>query len=226
MTRREALRTAFFRSLPIACSYLFISLAYGISIAEKGFPWYFSGAISLGVYTGAFQFVLIPMLAGGESITAIAVTALLMNARQVFYSLTFLPDFSKMGRRKIFMIHSLTDETYAVNCSLGLPQGEKQEVMFWIALLSWLYWFLGTVLGGLLGQNLPFDLTGIDFSMTALFIVLFLEQWHSAPGKLPGVMGLGVGVGCLLLLGSGNFMLPALLLISGILLVTGGNRHD
>lgn len=226
MTRRQALNYAFFHSLPIACSYLFISLAYGISMAKNGFPWYFSGAISLGVYTGAFQFVLISLLSGGEGLLTVGVTALLMNTRQIFYSLTFLPDFSKMGKKKLFMIHTLTDETYAVNCSLALPESDKQAVMFWIALLSWLYWFVGTILGGLLGQSLPFDLEGIDFSMTALFLVLFLEQWLSAPSKLPGLMGLGIGIGCLLLLGGGNFMLPALILISGVLLLTGGTHHD
>ena len=144
----KTIRYAFVRSLPIMCSYFFISLAYGITMAENGFAWYYSLLASVTVYTGAFQFVLITFLSSGASLLTVALTALLMNSRQSFYSLTFLKEFKRMGRRKLYMIHTMTDETYAVNCTLELPEKEKQDTMFLVAILSKTYWVIGSVLGG------------------------------------------------------------------------------
>ena len=174
------LKTAFVKSIPIFCSYVFVSMAYGMMMASAGFPWYDSLLVSLTVYTGAFQFVLITFLSSGASLITIALTALLMNSRQSFYSITFLKEFKQMGRRKLYMIHTMTDETYAVNCTLDLPKKEKEDTMFLVALFSRYYWIVGSVLGGILGQIIPFDLTGLDFCMTALFLIIFIDQWEKA----------------------------------------------
>lgn len=174
------LKTAFVKSIPIFCSYVFVSMAYGMMMASAGFPWYDSLLVSLTVYTGAFQFVLITFLSSGASLITIALTALLMNSRQSFYSITFLKEFKQMGRRKLYMIHTMTDETYAVNCTLDLPKKEKEDTMFFVALFSRCYWIVGSVLGGILGQIIPFDLTGLDFCMTALFLIIFIDQWEKA----------------------------------------------
>ena len=174
------LKTAFVKSIPIFCSYVFVSMAYGMMMASAGFPWYDSLLVSLTVYTGAFQFVLITFLSSGASLITIALTALLMNSRQSFYSITFLKEFKQMGRRKLYMIHTMTDETYAVNCTLDLPKKEKEDTMFLVALFSRCYWIVGSVLGGILGQIIPFDLTGLDFCMTALFLIIFIDQWEKA----------------------------------------------
>ena len=123
---KETWKLAFVKSLPIMCSYFFLGAAYGIMMEETGFPWYVALLLSMTVYTGAFQFVLITFLSTGASLLTIAITALLMNSRQSFYSLTFLNDFKRMGKRKLYMIHSLTDETYAVNCTLELPRKERK----------------------------------------------------------------------------------------------------
>lgn len=121
---RETMKTAFVRSLPVMFSYLFIGIAYGMTMEEAGLKWYYSLAVSSAVYTGAFQFVLITFLSSGASLVTVALTALLMNSRQSFYALTFLNDFKRMGRRRLYMIHTLTDETYAVNCTLDdIPEG-------------------------------------------------------------------------------------------------------
>ena len=161
------LKTAFVKSIPIFCSYVFVSMAYGMMMASAGFPWYDSLLVSLTVYSGA-------------SLITIALTALLMNSRQSFYSITFLKEFKQMGRRKLYMIHTMTDETYAVNCTLDLPKKEKEDTMFLVALFSRYYWIVGSVLGGILGQIVPFDLTGLDFCMTALFLIIFIDQWEKA----------------------------------------------
>ena len=213
------LKTAFVKSIPIFCSYVFVSMAYGMMMASAGFPWYDSLLVSLTVYTGAFQFVLITFLSSGASLITIALTALLMNSRQSFYSITFLKEFKQMGRRKLYMIHTMTDETYAVNCTLDLPKKEKEDTMFLVALFSRCYWIVGSVLGGILGQIIPFDLTGLDFCMTALFLIIFIDQWEKAEKHTPALTGLGIGVICLLIFGENRFMIPALLIVSALLLL-------
>lgn len=213
------LKTAFVKSIPIFCSYVFVSMAYDMMMASAGFPWYDSLLVSLTVYTGAFQFVLITFLSSGASLITIALTALLMNSRQSFYSITFLKEFKQMGRRKLYMIHTMTDETYAVNCTLDLPKKEKEDTMFLVALFSRYYWIVGSVLGGILGQIIPFDLTGLDFCMTALFLIIFIDQWEKAEKHTLALTGLGIGVICLLIFGENRFMLPALLIVSALLLL-------
>lgn len=219
MTKAQIRKNAFLKSIPIMCSYIFVSMAYGIMMENAGFCWYYSLFVSLTVYTGAFQFVLITFLSSGASVVTIALTAFLMNSRQTFYSLTFLKDFQKMGRRKLYMIHTMTDETYAVNCTLDLPEKEKEDTMFLVAFFSRCYWMAGAVLGGVLGQLLPFDMEGIDFCMTALFVIIFIDQWEKTRKHIPAVTGLGIGILCLVIFGQKSFMLPALLITSGILVI-------
>lgn len=218
---KETWKLAFVKSLPIMCSYFFLGAAYGIMMEETGFPWYVALLLSMTVYTGAFQFVLITFLSTGASLLTIAITALLMNSRQSFYSLTFLNDFKRMGKRKLYMIHSLTDETYAVNCTLELPRKEKEDTMFGVALLSHCYWMAATVAGAVLGQLIPFELEGIDFCMTALFVIIFMDQWKKASSHIPALVGLTCGIVCLMIFGQSSFILPALLLVSGILFFAG-----
>ena len=124
-----------------------------------------------------------------------------------------------MGRRKLYMIHTMTDETYAVNRTLDLPKKEKEDTMFLVALFSRYYWIVGSVLGGILGQIVPFDLTGLDFCMTALFLIIFIDQWEKAEKHTLALTGLGIGVICLLIFGENRFMLPALLIVSALLLL-------
>ena len=220
MTKAQIRKNAFLKSIPIMCSYIFVSMAYGLMMENAGFGWYYLLFVSLTVYTGAFQFVLITFLSSGASIVTIALTAFLMNSRQTFYSLTFLKDFQKMGRRKLYMIHTMTDETYAVNCTLDLPEKEKEDTMFLVAFFSRCYWMAGAVLGGVIGQLLPFDMEGIDFCMTALFVIIFIDQWEKTRKHIPAMTGLGIGILCLVIFGQKSFMLPALLITSGILVIT------
>ena len=212
-------KEAFVTSIPILCSYLFVSMAYGILMEEAGYHWYYSLLVSLSVYTGAFQFVFVTLLSSGASYLTIALTAFLMNSRQSFYALTFVDEFAKMGRRKLYMIHTMTDETYAINCSLT-EQGEtKRSLMFLVALFSRCYWMIGAVLGGVLGQLLPFDMEGIDFCMTALFVIIFIDQWEKAESHFPALVGLAAAVVCLLVVGADYFLLPALIINSAFLLL-------
>lgn len=221
---RQVVKRALIKSIPIMCSYFFVSMAYGIMMENAGYHWYYSLLASMTIYTGAFQFVLITFLSSGASILTIAVTAFLMNSRQAFYSLSFLDVFRNMKKRKWYMIYTMTDETYAVNCSLENTE-DKNDVMFLVAFFSRCYWMLGAVLGGLLGQLLPFELEGIDFCMTALFVVIFMEQWEKNEPHFPALLGLFSAVICLLLFGQMTFMLPALILVSGILVFWSGKKQ-
>lgn len=214
-----ALKTAFQKSLPIFFSYLFVGSAYGLMMNEAGYAWYTALFASFTIYTGAFQFVLITFLGGGASYLTVAVTALLMNSRQTFYSLTFLEDFKSMGRRKPYMIHTMSDETYAVNCTLDKEDPARKDTMFLVALLSRIYWMGASVIGAALGQVIPFDLTGIDFCMTALFITILVDQWEKQKEHFAPIAGGVVGVLCLLVFGKQTFILPALLLVSGLILL-------
>ena len=218
---KRALKKALKQSIPILCSYVFISMAYGMLMAENGYPWYVALLASVIVYTGAFQFVLVSLLAGGASLGLVAVTALLMNSRQTFYSLSFVSDFRAMGRRMPYMVYTMTDESFAVNCSLECDDPDRQDVMFYVAILCRIYWLLGTVLGAVVGQSLPFDLTGIDFCMTALFVTIFIDQWETAKTHTPALAGFCVAVLALAIFGANGFMLPALLATSGILVFAG-----
>lgn len=233
MKNKKIIQTAFVKSVPILCSYLFVAMAYGIMMQEAGFAWYYSLFTSLTVYTGAFQFMLITFLSSGASAATIAVTALLMNSRQAFYSLSFVDEFRKMGKKEFYMIYTMTDETYAVNCTLmedtaaeRFAGEERRNVMFFVALFSRCYWVIGAVAGGVIGQLIPFELKGIDFCMTALFVIIFIDQWEKTDRHFPALSGLAVAVFCLVLFGQTAFMLPALLIVSGLLLAVGSSQKE
>ncbi len=213
-------KKAFIKTLPVMCSYLFIGMAYGMLMENAGFAWYYSLFTSVVVYTGAFQFVLVTFLSSGASLLTVALTAFLMNSRQTFYSLSFIEDFNRMGKRKNYMIRTMTDETYALNCSIDKEDPDRKEMMFWMAVFSRAYWVAASAVGGIVGQLIPYDLTGIDFCMTALFVILFIDQWEKAEDHKPAIVGLSIAAACLVIFGTTSFMLPSLILVSAILMVT------
>ena len=207
---------AFKLTLPVACGYLFLGTAFGAMLAQAGFGPAWALAASGLIYAGSLQFVMVPFLAAGSLVT-VALTALMINARHLFYGLSFIERFERMGKWKPYMIFSLTDETYSVFC--GLEGEESDGVMLRVALYDQLYWVTGSVVGALLAQQLPFDLTGIDFSMTALFIVICLERALNKADRLPVVVGGACAIVCLLLLGPDAFLAPALAATALLLMV-------
>ena len=199
-------------TLPVACGYLFLGTAFGAMLAQAGFGPAWALAASGLVYAGSLQFVMVPFMAAGTSLATVALTALMVNARHIFYGLSFIERFSRMGAWRPYMIFSLTDETYSVFCSL--PGEETDGVMTRISLYDQMYWVTGSVVGGLLATNLPFDLTGIDFSMTALFVTVFVEQWTGTREHRPALLGVGATVLCLALFGQEVFLIPSMLVIT------------
>lgn len=218
------LRYAFRQTVPVLCGYLFLGLAFGLLLQQAGYGWPWAVLTSVIVYAGSMQFVLVGLLGGGfASLLSVALTTLSVNSRHLFYGLSFLETFRKMGRAKPYMIFSLTDETYSLLCNLQPPKElDADRVRLYIALLDHAYWVAGSAAGAILGSVLPFDLTGIDFAMTALFVVIFVDQWRGAKSRLPAVAGLGFGLLWLVVLGPDRFLLPALVCTVLVLLLCRG----
>ena len=220
---KKAFRPAFTATIPVLCGYLFIGFAFGVMLRDIGFGSIWSFFCSLSIYAGSGQYLLVSLLAAKASLVTVAVMTLLLNCRHIFYGLSFLETFHEMGRRKWYMIFSLTDETYSVVCSGGVPEGvDRKKYYFWVSLLNQLYWIAGGVAGALLGSVLPFDTTGIDFSMTALFLVVMTEQWKASRDHTPALVGLGVSLVCLLVFGSSDFLIPSMVGITAALTVLRG----
>ncbi len=221
---KKALRPALVVTVPVLCGYLFIGFAFGVMLRDAGYPPPWAFLSSLTIYAGSGQYLLVSLLSAKASIVTVAVMTLLLNCRHIFYGLSFLETFGSMGVKKWYMIFSLTDETYSLLCSLKTPDGVDPNAMrFMVAILDQSYWIAGSVIGAVIGGVMPFDSAGIDFAMTALFTVIFVEQWLSAKNHIPALIGFGAAGISLGLLGPDNFILPAMLAIC-VMLVLGKGR--
>ena len=211
------------RTVPVACGYIFLGMAFGVLLNEAGYGPVWALCSSLFVYAGSMQFIMVSLLAAGAPIYTVAVTTFLVNARHIFYGLGMLEKFRGLGKRFPYMAFALTDETYSVLCSMDAPTGmDWNDCAFYVSMLDQCYWVLGSLLGSLLGQALPVDLTGIDFSMTALFVVIFVDQWKQFPSHVPALTGLTCAVAARLLFGPDNFLLIALIAAVAILAALRG----
>lgn len=208
---KDSFLYAFQRSMPIMIGYFALGSANGILMAQKGYSVGLTGIASLFIYAGTQQMLLSGWLAAGTPILTIAITSLLLNSRHLFFGISFLEKFKEYGPWKYFLIYGLTDESYSLLCSY-VPRDDVEEkwVHIFDTALIWLYWIGFSMLGGLIGALLPFDMAGIDFALTALFIVIFLDQLKAGTSKLPAVVSIVASLLCLVLLGPDNFLLPAL----------------
>lgn len=231
MMNKEVLKYSLIQTLPVMFGYLFMGMAFGILLAEAGFNFLWSFLISASIYSGSMQFVLIGFLGGGIGLISIVLMTLSVQSRHMFYGLSFIEKFKAMGKKGWYMIFALTDETYSLLCGMDIPtELDEKKVFLTVAILNQSYWVIGCSLGGLIGGLIWFDTTGIDFAMTALFVVIFVEQWLAYSSHLPAIIGFLSGVICLLIFGAGNFLLPALLITVSLLLVfdkkTAENKED
>lgn len=214
-------KTAFFDSLPVMAGYIVLGAAFGILLYDKGYSFIWAFIMSLTIYAGSMQFVAVNLLAGGASLISCAVMTLLVNARHILYGLSMIEKYRGMGKVKPYLIFSLTDETYALVCR-GNPQNtDKKKYYFYISILNQSYWILGSVLGALVGSAISFNTAGIDFAMTALFVVIFIEQLYSKSNIFPAITGIACSVICLLIFKSQNFLIPSMLSIIAVLCIYG-----
>lgn len=211
---------AFVKCIPIMCSYLVLSMAFGMSMHEKGFSAIWAYAISALIYTGTFQFVLVSLLSSHTDVVTIFLTAFFMSSRFVFYGLPFIEKFKAMGKKYLYMIFSITDENYSLNSSLDVPEDvDEKQALFYIALLCRVYWLLGTIIGACIGNLIPAKVKGIDFCITSLMVTLFIDQWKKFNSHLPALTGLVVSIIFLLIFGANNFILPSLIACVIILVI-------
>lgn len=226
MGKLKTFKYAFVRSLPIMAGYIVLGLGFGVLLQSKGYGVGWALAMGGLIYAGSMQYVAIDLLAGGASLISAALMTLMVNARHLFYGISMLERYKDTGTAKPYLIFALTDETYSVVCSGDVPDGvERKKYYFWVSLLDQFYWVVGCVAGALLGSVLPFDTTGIDFSMTALFLVVMVEQWRSTRDHTPALVGLGVSLVCLLIFGSSNFLIPSMIGITVALTLLRGTME-
>ncbi len=221
--KRDYIGFAFRQSVPVMLGYIFLGIAFGLLLQNAGYDFVWAFCASLFIYAGSMQFVLVNLLTAGAGLLYTAVMTLFINGRHIFYGLSFVEKYKKMGKAYPYMVFSLTDETYSVLCGTKVPDGmEEKKVFFWISLLDQSYWVLGSVIGALAGSYITFDSTGIDFSMTALFVVIVVEQWQEQSSHFPAVIGAVSGILWLLLLGPDEFILPTLCTCVLILILARG----
>ena len=219
---KAAFRYALRHSLPILISFIPVGLAYGILMRTAGLNWAWSGAFSIFVLAGSLQFLAVSFLAGGVSLVTVAVMALLLNSRHIFYGIPFIEQWRRYGPWRLFLIYSLADECFSLHCSNDFDDGDERHKMWsyvFDAMLVVSYWIVLSVLGGLIGSLIRFDTAGIDFALTALFIVILLEQLRGADSALPALIAAVSSVVCLLLFGAANFILPSLTVTVALLFV-------
>lgn len=220
MKRYQHIAFAFRQTIPVMLGYLFLGMAFGLMLQDAGYHFLWAFLSSVIIYAGSMQFVLVTMLTGGVGLLYAALMTFFINGRHIFYGLSFVEKYKKMGKAYPYLVFSLTDETYSVLCGTRVAGGmEEKKVYFWISFLDHCYWITGSVLGAVLGQYLTFDMTGIDFSMTALFVVIVVEQWQGAKTHAPAIIGAVSGLFFLALLGPDRFILPSLLCAMAILLL-------
>lgn len=215
-----AFRAAFPFTIPVLTGYLFIGIAFGIMMQEKGYSFLWSILMSCLCYAGSGQYLAVQFFAPGVNFLTIVFMEFMLNIRHIFYGLSLLERFSKMGKKRWYMIFSLTDETYSLFFVTKTPKGvDESAFLFAIAILDQSYWIIGSALGGLIGSILPFEAKGIDFAMTALFVVIMVEQWMDARNRRGVILGVLCAVIALHIFGTANFILPTMLCVMLILLL-------
>ena len=214
-------RFALKQTVPIFFTYLFLGVAFGVLMSDAGFDAGFSAAAAVFIFAGSLQLVMVPLMASGASLLTIALTSLLINARHIFYGIGFIEKFRRMGWRSPYMILALTDETYSVLCSVKYDEGlDQARASFLIALLNHSYWIFGSFVGACAGRFLQFDMRGIEFSATALFLVVVVNQWRQYRSRLPFLTAAVSALGFYLLLGKEYFLIPTLVsCLAGLLLL-------
>ncbi len=216
--RKKTILQAFYTSIPVLAGYVILGAGFGILMRNAGYGVVWAACMSIFIFAGSMQFVGVGLLTGGASILTTAVTTIMVNARHLFYSISMIGKYKNAGKYKPYMIFALTDETYSLLCDGSTPEGTEPELYrFLVSLFNHCYWVTGSIIGSLLGAVLPFPTTGIEFSMTALFIAAFTEQWLTTGDHIPALTGLLSTLLCLLVFGRENFLIPAMLLMTLVL---------
>lgn len=206
------------KTIPVMVGYLFLGMAYGILMRVNGLGILWTLAMSLFVYAGSLQYVGVTLLAAMVNPVYAFLMGLMINARHLFYGISMLGKYRDLKKFKPYLIFALTDETFSVLCNENVPRAiDKEWVYLWVSFLDQCYWVLGSVMGSVLGSIITFNTKGLDFALTALFVVIFTDQWKGEKDHRPALAGVAGSVVCVLIFGADKFIIPAMAMILGVL---------
>ena len=226
-TIKRAFQCAFPHTIPIFAGFWFLGMTYGIYMNASGFSFWYPMLMSLTIFAGSMEFVAVNLLLGAfNPLQALAMT-LMINARHLFYGLSMLDKYRGTGWKKIYLIFGMCDESFSINYTAEIPEDvDRGWFMFFVTLLNQFYWFSGSTLGGLFGSLLHFNTEGLEFVMTAMFVVIFLDQWLKEERHTSALVGLGLSLLCLLAFGPGDFIIPAMIAILAALTGLRGRLEE
>lgn len=215
---KSAFKAAFPHTIPIFAGFWFLGMTYGVYMNVSGFSFWYPMFMSLTIFAGSAEFVAVNMLLGAfNPLQALAMT-LMINARHLFYGISMLDKYRGNGLKDIYLIFGMCDESFSINYTADIPAGiDRGWFMFFVTLLNHCYWFFGATLGGIFGSLIHFNTEGLDFVMTAMFVVIFMEQWMKEKNHISALVGIGISLLCLIAFGSDNFIIPAMVGIFGVL---------
>ncbi len=223
--KKRAFRAAVPYTLPICAGFLFLGMSYGFLMRSKGFSFVYPMMMSLVIFAGSMEFVTVNLLLSAFHPLHAFLLTLMVNARHLFYGISMLEKYKNMGWKKPYLIYGMCDESFSVNCTADPPPDvDRGWFMLFVMLLNHIYWVTGAAFGALLGYAVHFDTKGIEFVMTALFLVMFIDQWEKTKNHKPALIGLGCSTICLAVFGSGSFLLPSMACI--ILCLLAGKKEN
>lgn len=215
---KSAFQAAFPHTIPIFAGFWFLGMTYGIYMNVSGFGFWYPMLMSLTIFAGSVEFVTVNLLLGAfDPLQALAMT-LMINARHLFYGISMLDKYRGHGLKDVYLIFGMCDESFSINYTADIPEGVDQGwFMFFVTLLNHFYWVFGATLGGIFGSLIHFNTEGIEFVMTAMFVVIFLEQWMKEKNHVSALVGVGISLLCLTAFGADDFIIPAMAGILGVL---------
>lgn len=211
---KKALISAFPHTLPIFAGFWFLGMTYGIYMNVSGFSFWYPLIMSMVIFGGSLEFVAVSMLLSPYAPLQVFLMALMIQARHLFYGISMLDKFKGMGWKKPYLIFGMCDETFSINYTAEIPEDvDRGWFYFWVTLLDRFYWVSGATIGGILGNFLTFNTKGLDFVMTAMFVVIFMDQWLKEKHHVSAWVGLLSSVGCLVIFGADSFLVPTMICI-------------
>lgn len=216
----RTLAAAFPHTVPVLTGYLVLGMAYGVLMQAKGYGAIWAFLMSAVAFCGSMQFVAITLLTGVFDPVGAFLMSLMVNARHLFYGVSMLGKYRGMGWAKVPLVYTLSDETFSIVSSVEPPEGMRaRDFYLAVSVLDYIYWVGGSVLGALAGKFIRFDTTGLDFALTGLFVVLFIEQVKNPENRRSGVIGMACTVAALAVFGADKLVIPAMILVLVVLLL-------
>ena len=220
---KAAFFAAFPNTIPIFAGFLFLGIAYGIYMNQSGFKFYYPMFMSFIIFAGSVEFATVSWLLGSFDPVNIFFLTLMINARHLFYGLSMLEKYNIPGWKKLYLIYGMCDESFSINATVDVPKDiDKGLFMFFVTILNQIYWVAGASIGGIFGSFIPFDTKGLEFVMTALFVVIFLENWLKEKDHSASVIGLFISFICLTVFKGTNFIIPSMIIILSVLTLLRG----